>query len=392
VGRVAAALIALLLAGSCSGAATPGPSGEGSGSPAVTSASPGSPTPVPTPAATASSSVVPTPGPTRTPEPTAPPAPTARWSELAPGDPRPVARQGHTWTLDAAGGVAYLFGGRDGDRSFDDLWTYDLGADAWTRLEPAGDGPPARFGHAAAWVDGVGLVVFAGQAGSRFFNDLWAYDPGAGAWSRLPSRGDRPVPRYGSCAALGPDGRLWISHGFTEDGTRFADTRSYDFVEGRWIDETPTGQRPVERCLHGCFWSADGRFVLFAGQTTGVEALDDLWALTVGGGEVPSRWERLRGTLPPARNLFGLARQAERVIVFGGGGKPRGTYLADAWLLDALTLEAAPIAEGDRAPSARRAGALIDDPAHGRLLLFGGEAEPGLLDDLWALATPETSG
>ena len=56
--------------------------------------------------------------------------------------------------------------------------------------------PPARFGHDAAWAGGVGLVIFAGQAGTTFFDDLWAYDPAANAWRRQPvggRRSDRPV-------------------------------------------------------------------------------------------------------------------------------------------------------------------------------------------------------
>ena len=84
---------------------------------------------------------------------------------------------------------------------------------------PSGDGPAARFGHEAVWVDGIGLVVFAGQNGPNFFNDLWAYEPASATWRQLPSNGAVPVPRYGTCAAVGPDGRLWISHGFTADGT-----------------------------------------------------------------------------------------------------------------------------------------------------------------------------
>ena len=76
-----------------------------------------------------------------------------------------------------------------------------------------------------------------------FFDDIWAYDPAAEAWRELPSLGDVPPARYGSCASLGPDGRLWISHGFTDSG-RFDDTRAYDFATGEWTDETPDGDLP----------------------------------------------------------------------------------------------------------------------------------------------------
>ena len=109
-------------------------------------------------------------------------------------------------------------------------------------------GPAARFGHEAAWVEDVGLVVFAGQAGATFFNDLWAYDPDADAWTELPGSGDVPVSRYGTCAAVGPDGRLWISHGFTSDGVRFSDTRAYDFELGH-LGRRDARRRPPGRAL-----------------------------------------------------------------------------------------------------------------------------------------------
>ena len=203
------------------------------------------------------------------------------------------------------GRSALLFGGRDGTTVFGDLWSYDLGSDAWTELSP-GAGPEARFGHEAVWVDGVGLVVFAGQSGATFFNDLWAYDPAAATWTELPGSGDVPVSRYGTCGAVGPDGRLWISHGFTSDGVRFSDTRAYDFDAGAWADETPDGPRPVERCLHGCWWTDDGALALYAGQTTGTLALDDYWTLADG------EWSEVTTALPPGRNLYARAQRRWR--------------------------------------------------------------------------------
>ena len=140
------------------------------------------------------------------------------WRKLEPGD-GPDAREDHTWTLDPSTRTAYLFGGRDGSTVYDDIWAFDLASDTWRELDPGGQGPAARFGHEAVWVDGVGLVVWAGQAGpTAFFDDLWAYDPAANDWSRLPNDGPKPVARYGSCSAIGTDGRLWISHGFTVGG------------------------------------------------------------------------------------------------------------------------------------------------------------------------------
>ncbi len=302
----------------------------------------------------------------------------AAWSQLESSGP--PAREDHTWTVDPGSGMAYLFGGRDGSTVFGDTWAYDLATDTWTELDPAST-PEPRFGHEAVWADGIGLVIFAGQAGSAFFGDLWAYDPVAGDWSPLPATGALPTPRYGSCAGIGPDGRLWISHGFTQDQVRFSDTRAYDFASGTWTDETPAGGRPVERCLHGCWWTDEGTLALYAGQTTGTTALDDRWSFSDG------TWRAVEGARPPGRNLYARARHDGATIIFGGQALD-GSYLGDTWVLadgsaDAEQVELA--GEGPE-PTGRAGAELVADPERNRLLLFGGRTADGALDDLWALA------
>jgi hypothetical protein len=355
----AALALALVLAG-CS--ATPSTTDPPGTSTPVAATDPASPSAAP-------SSAVASPSTTPEPEPLA-------WARLDASGPG--AREDHTWTVSGDGRTAILFGGRDGATVFGDLWAYDLDADAWTELSP-GPGPVPRFGHEAAWVDGVGLVVFAGQAGPDFFNDLWAYDPDANAWTELPSRGDVPVSRYGTCAAVGPDGRLWISHGFTSDGVRFSDTRAYDFDAGTWADETPGGTRPVERCLHGCWWTDDGDLALYAGQTTGTLALADRWALADGA------WSEISGTLPPERNLYARARIDGATLVFGGQALDT-SYRSDLWMLPDAGGDAVALEPTGESPPGRAGAEMVTDTEAGRVLLFGGRGADGGLADLWALA------
>jgi hypothetical protein len=309
------------------------------------------------------------------------------WQPVITFGSMPEAREDHTWTLAADGATAYLFGGRTAEGvALDDLWAYDLSSGRWEQERAAG--PPARFGHNAAWVEGVGLVIFAGQGGAAFYNDLWAFDPAVQRWTRLAARGDLPVARYGSCAAVGPDGRLWISHGFTSEGTRFADTSAYDFSIATWTDETPGGERPVERCLHGCWWTDDGRLALYAGQTTGVPALDDLWQLTPGRRQGTYTWNVVQQSRrwPAARQLYASAGWGGATVIVGGRALD-GRYLSDAWLIDDQGTARPIRLAGDRPPA--RAGAeLIADPTGGRLLLFGGRDADGAMDDLWELRLP----
>ncbi len=237
-------------------------------------------------------------------------------------------------------------------------------------------------------MDGVGLVIFAGQSPTAFYNDLWAYDPAADdRWRQLPAGGDAPVARYGSCAAVGPDGRLWISHGFTSEGSRFADTRAYDFTTHAWTDETPAGERPVERCLHGCWWTDDGRLALYAGQTTGVPALGDLWQLAPGPRIGTNTWAEVApGRQWPAdRQLYASTRWGSATVIFGGGTLS-GAFLDDSWLIrDDGTARRLRTGSG---PAARSGAELIADVQRGRLLLFGGRNADDAMRDTWELRLP----
>jgi hypothetical protein len=339
-------------------------------------------TPTATPSALPTSSA--TPVATASPEASA--RPSVGWHRVRTSGPSPGAREDFTWTASPDGDTAYLFGGRAADGSaLGDLWAFDLAADHWRRLDA--NGPPARFGHNAVWVAGTGLVIFAGQSGADFYNDLWAFDPATGRWRMLPASGAVPVARYGSCAAVGPDGRLWISHGFTSEGQRFADTLAYDFEVHAWTDETPAAERPVSRCLHACWWTDDGAFILYAGQTTGVTALGDLWQLTPGPRPGTNAWSRLElgRRAPAARNLYAAARWDGGTLVFGGQTVD-GSYLSDTWLIGD-DRKITRVEAGTRPPG-RHAAELVADPSRHRLLLFGGKNAGGVLGDLWEL-TPD---
>jgi galactose oxidase-like protein len=327
--------------------------------------------PLPTLTPPSSPTVPATTAPTISPVPSAPPS----WAQLSPGD-GPAPREDHTWTVDAAAGTAWLFGGRDRGTVFDDLWAFDLTTDRWSRVEASGDAPGARFGHTATWVDGVGLVVWSGQSGGDFFADLFAYDPATNRWTRLPDAGAAPEARYGSCAALGPDRRLWVSHGFTHAG-RFADTRTYDFATRAWVERTPDGTGPIKRCLHDCLWSST-QLVLYGGQTDGVAALGDLWTLDLDGG-----WTEAATPQPPARQLYALASNSPTAWVLGGRGKD-GKFLDDLWTLDLATLAWERVMPG-QGPAGRSGATLIADPPRSRLVLFGGVGQSGAFADTWDL-------
>jgi hypothetical protein len=120
--------------------------------------------------------------------------------------------------------------------------------------------------------------------------------------------------------------------------------------------------------------------VLYGGQTNGVAALGDVWALDPIAGS----WTQGPEPFAPARQLYALASDGSGAFVFGGGALDGG-YLDDMWKIEPVTLELVPVDLGAN-PPARSGAALIVDSLGRRLLLFGGKDGDGFLGDMWEVA------
>ena len=142
----------------------------------------------------------------------------------------------------------------------------------------------------------------------------------------------------------------------------------------------------MERCLHGCWWTDDGRLTLYAGQTTGVPALGDLWQLAPGPRIGTNSWSEVTpgARWPADRQLYASARWGAATVVFGGGSLGGG-FLDDTWLLG--DSGRATRAQPGGGPAASSGAELIADPERGRLLLFGGRNADDAMRDTWELTT-----
>lgn len=284
----------------------------------------------------------------------------------------PGRRRDHTLTGFEGGAV--LFGGRRTGTPLADLWVYEDGS--WTELP--GDGPSARFGHNAIVLED-GLIVFGGQGrGDDFFNDVWRYDLTARRWTQLKPRGTLPAKRYGASSIPHGD-EMIVSHGFTFQG-RFDDTRGLRTDTPAWRDLTPSGRKPVERCLHRAALLEDtNQMLLFGGQTTGKPYLGDTWVMDIA----KRTWRQARGAGPSARNLYALIGVGNQAYLFGGFGADGA--LADTWNFDGAAWRK--LTPDGEAPPARGGveGALVGGTA---MLVFGGATGSDELDDLWELTLP----
>lgn len=292
------------------------------------------------------------------------PAVPAAWRLVDVGAVAPPARAAAVLVATPAGEL-WLHGGRvDGD-PLGDLWRFD--GTLWEQVVVEG-GPAPRSEHGGVWdAERNRLVVGLGEgATSQVFDDVWAFDPSAGAWSQLATGG--PAARYGACAVLDGDGRMVITHGFSSS-QRFGDTWAFDLATATWTDITPAGARPSDRCLHACGYDpATDELTLFGGRNDDEPYLGDTWRLGPGG------WTEVTGAGPSPR-ARSRAAFTDELLVLGGDG-PDG-FPADTWVLRDTTWVPGPT----DAPDDREAPAVA--VADGELWLFGGEGPTGPNADLW---------
>jgi hypothetical protein len=305
----------------------------------------------------------------------------AGWRQLATAGARPPARKDHSLVLDPSSGRLVLFGGRSGGSQRDDLWLYDLGSDRW---QEAGRGtrPAARFGHNAVF-DAARrrMLIFGGQAGSAFFNDLWAYDVGRDAWTKLGGEG--PSPRYGSGGALDEEGgAFYVTHGFTDRG-RFDDSWRFDLAGDAWRDVSPAQGRPLARCLLRAAYDAATRsFLLFGGQSNSAPFHNDLWRLDVAAGA----WEEVQADpRPGARNLYAAAFDPRQGRMLVHGGKTAAGSADDLWSYSQGEHAWTKLEPGS-GPQARNSHDAVFIPARRSLVIAGGASDQGELNDLWELS------
>lgn len=317
---------------------------------------------------------------------TEPPLAAAAWAAVTPSEPGPPARSFASWAVDPSSAVGYLFGGSTDAGELDDLWAYDLTADAWRPLTPSATRPPARSDHVAGWVEGHGVVVFGGEGDGGTLGDLWSYDPAADAWTELETEGARPEARSGACAAVGADGRLWIYGGRSSGGDFLGDVWVLEADPARWTTVTPSDPAPTPRADASCWWTDDGSLAIYGGLSADEPALRDVWRIE--GPESPDpAWRRAPDAPGSPRSAATAVRSAIALVAVGGVGDD-GQLLDDVVVFDPRSLAATVFGRAPDGPAARAGSVVVDDPEGERLVMFGGRGDDGSLDDVWALDVP----
>lgn len=208
-------------------------------------------------------------------------------------------------------------------------WTITM----WRQVTPA-TSPSGRLASAATFDAGRGEVLqFGGSpAAATYSSETWAWD--GSTWiDRTPAVGSPTGRQYLALTYVPTAGRVLLhggSSGTVNPFTMYADTQRWDGAA--WTDVTPTPNPLEGRGFHAIAYdSTNDNVVLFGGY--------------VG-------------------------------FVVGPAG-----YRNDTWLWDgAAWTQATPTGA---VPGVRYGHALVDDPAHGRVVLFGGH-DGTRLNDTWS--------
>ena len=304
-----------------------------------------------------------------------------QWRNLTPTTTTVPAPRAHGVAVyDPIGRRLVVFGGQGNDGGvLDDTWAFDIPARTWTRIATVGTPPDHRLGADAVY-DPVGhqMIVWAGQQGSRFFNDTWALDLRSHEWRDLsPAR--RPQARYGSASVFDPATRALVQFaGFTDLTRRFQDTQAFDLDTSSWEDVTPDGERPQVRCLlSAAYHPASRRMIVYGGQRSG--PLDDVWSFDLG----TRRWTDLTPATRPEGRLLSssFVDRDGRFVTFGGSTAT--AIVNETWSFDLDKREWTRLEIADP-PPAREAAMTASYDNGDRFVVFGGRSG-GRLSDVWEL-------
>jgi len=311
------------------------------------------------------------------------PAGAQNWVEITPSSgPAPSARAYASAVLDPVDRKMVIFGGQTGSARLNDIWEFDIDANTWTDITPGAGSAPALRRTPVSVYDPVGhrMITWSGQgAGNGFFNDVWEFDLTANAWSEFAPAGGPPNIRYGAAGAFDPvAGDLVTFAGFTNQG-RFDDVWRFGAAGETWTDASAVSN-PLERCLHSASYdSQKHRLIMYGGQNAG--ARDDIWAFDLA----LNKWTELTPVIrPPGRwfaaHIYDSANN--RATIFGGntGSEVKN----EVWVFDLWTNAWTKLSPTGTPPSAREGAAAIYDGANDRMVVFGGKNGTDF-NEVWSL-------
>jgi hypothetical protein len=316
-----------------------------------------------------------------------------RWTQLTPSLSAPSPRAQADLFYDPESRGVILYGGLNGSETLNDLWLYDVAANTWTSLRPAGEVPSARFDPNLVYdPEGRRLILYGGRDDStrEALHDTWIYELATNTWNNVQASGEGPACTRGGSFVWDPDGGKVISFGgATSSGETLSEAWAYDPATTTWSKLDPTGAAPAARAYAGLAYDPTGRRVILYGGSdpSSSGTMSDTWAYDPAANtwtELPSTDLGARGFYPQLDTTpLYYDPNAGRMICFKQEqvfGYPEQLFAYDpatnAWAVLGSTNE------GEGA-SYRTSSSFVYDPDTGQVILFGGILGSEYFNDVW---------
>eukprot|EP00744_Colponema_vietnamica_P003773 GILI01005726.1.p1 GENE.GILI01005726.1~~GILI01005726.1.p1 ORF type:complete len:497 (+),score=112.38 GILI01005726.1:197-1687(+) len=274
----------------------------------------------------------------------------------------------------------YIFGGWNGKKALNDLYTLDVETLIWS--EPPVDSktaPACRNNHTTAVV-GTRLFVHGGHDGSKWLADLHILDTNSAspttAWSKPVVSGQLPSAR--ACHTMTRVGRKLYMFGGYDGAKCFNDVDVLDLDTMTWIQPRPQGTLPQARNAH-TITVVGTKLYLFGGHS-GNKHLKDLHILDTE----TLTWHQpdVLGVCPPGLRGHTANLIGHKIFLFGGyDGRGRSN---DLYVLNTETMKWMHPTECDKTPAGRQrhTASLVGSR---QLFIFGGFDGNKWLNDLHVL-------
>lgn len=127
----------------------------------------------------------------------------------------PAPRHFHSMML--ISGHFFMFGGKDGDNYYNDLWKFNPINEIWTPIDALGSTPTGRFSFAFS-SQGDAFAIWGGENQIGLSNELYQFNTLTSTWQKFsPSGTSVPNPAKGACMVLLIP-NIYIYGGITNSG------------------------------------------------------------------------------------------------------------------------------------------------------------------------------
>ncbi|MFA5795419.1 MAG: LamG-like jellyroll fold domain-containing protein [Candidatus Brocadiia bacterium] len=293
----------------------------------------------------------------------------------------PSARYGHDMVWD--GTRVIMFGGEDGTSFKNDLWWYNPVSNTWTqKIAHGAPGSPAqRYYQTMVW-DGTRVIMFGGWSAMNK-NDVWWYDPNTNTWTQKIAHGAPGSPAGRYMHSMIWDGTNVILFGGWNASVYYNDVWWYNPGTNTWTQKIAHGTpgSPVGRYMPTFVWNGS-KCVMFGGYDSSADR-NDLWSYD------PSlnTWtEKITNGAPgsPQKRVAPSAIWDNNQMFIFGGRDTGPVDMNDLWAYNHTTNAWTKCISADT-PSNRFVHKAVWDGAKG--IMFGGFATTGSRNDLWWLNT-----